>query len=87
MNIDWRNATCYWISQILEGDLSLNQIESNSYWRLEEIWLKEVKELRAYYIWEKRWKEKGLELWSLGGLDHRSGQQVSFRIAVETSQG
>ena len=64
MGMDWRNATCYWISQILDGEISLNQIEANSYWRLEEIWLREIKEIKAYYNWERKWKEHGLGLWS-----------------------
>ena len=53
MVMDWHDACVFLISNILSGkDINFTSIEPRSYHRLEEIWLKEVKQLRAYFIWE-----------------------------------
>jgi hypothetical protein len=62
MAMDWHNACIFWASQILDGTIPLCRLEEVSFRRLEEIWLKEVEELKAYYYWEKQSTEDGLWL-------------------------
>jgi hypothetical protein len=53
MNDDWENACTLVALQILEGaEIDLTQIDPLSYRILEGVWLRHVKQLRAYYIWE-----------------------------------
>lgn len=63
MEQDWRNAQVEFASQVLDGKINfVKQIASNSYRRLEEVWLQEVKQLRAFIIWEGRgcpWSDDG----------------------------
>lgn len=54
-NMDWRNAEVILASEVLDGKINFaGRIGSTSYWRLENIWLAEVKRLRAYLHWENR---------------------------------
>ncbi|ACB49446.1 unknown [Crocosphaera subtropica ATCC 51142] len=55
MKMDWCSACTYFSSKILEGKLDFSsQIESDLYHYLEEVWLEDVKHLRAYEIWWKK---------------------------------
>ena len=57
---DARKARVFLASEVLEGRINFaSRISPNSYWRLEEEWLKEVKCLRAYFRWQRR----------IGGVD------------------
>src|SRR5262249_27541498 len=50
---DWRNACAYMTLLIIEGQINLARVDPTSYPRLEATWLRRVKELKAYYIWEQ----------------------------------
>lgn len=51
---DWHIAEVFFASEILEGKINFaGRISSKSYWRLENIWVKEVKEMMAYFDWVK----------------------------------
>jgi len=51
---DWHTAEVFFASEILEGRFNFaSRISPKSYWRLENIWLKEVKTLKAYFHWVK----------------------------------
>lgn len=55
MKQDWRQAQTEFASQVLSGKINfVTQIASNSYSRLDQIWLREVKQLRAFLTWEGR---------------------------------
>ena len=42
----------FFVSEVLEGSINFaSNITSESYWRLEEVWLQQVKTLRAYLLW------------------------------------
>ncbi len=52
MNEDWYSACTYFSSKILEGKLDLAcQVTSELYDYLEEVWLEDVKRLKAYRVW------------------------------------
>ena len=52
---NWHIAEINIASEILEGNINFaNRIASESYERLENIWLKDVKLLQAYYRWINR---------------------------------
>lgn len=49
----WHTAEVLFASEVLDGKINFaSRISSKSYWRLENIWLKEVKCLMAYFNWE-----------------------------------
>jgi hypothetical protein len=51
---DWQNAcdfVCLKIIDGADGDIAFEQIEPASYQFLEESWLENVKQLKAYFIW------------------------------------
>ena len=51
---DWENACIFVASKILHGDnIYFAQIDSESFPIMEEVWLKDIKLLKAYYIWEQ----------------------------------
>lgn len=55
MNGDWRSANIDFADAVLKGRINFaRQIGSRSYYRLERQWLREVKQLSAYRIWENR---------------------------------
>ncbi len=55
MGLDWHRAQILLASDILDGFPNFaGRIASDSYCWLESIWLKEVKRLRAYFIWQRR---------------------------------
>jgi hypothetical protein len=63
---DHHLAEAFLISGILDGEISFaSRISSNSYWRLEQEWLKEIKRLNAYFIWIR----KGAKIDSIYELD------------------
>jgi hypothetical protein len=54
MRGDWKNACAFVALKVIEGaELDLTQLDPSSYRILEEVWLKRVKQLKAYYIWER----------------------------------
>ncbi len=46
-----QSAKILFASEVLEGKINFSRISSESYWRLEEIWVQQVKTLRAYFNW------------------------------------
>src|SRR5664279_3426397 len=53
MEWDWYQAQVILVSDILDGFPNFaGRIAAESYWRLDQVWLKEVKRIRAYFIWE-----------------------------------
>ena len=55
MVLDWSNACDFMALKVIEGnEIDLTQLEPASYPVLEDSWLHRVKEMRAYYIWEKK---------------------------------
>lgn len=58
---DWHDATVYFAANVLSGRLDLAyQLGADSYRRLEQVFLDEVKQLNAYYIWQGRGNGWGL---------------------------
>jgi hypothetical protein len=54
-NQDWRDASIIFAAQVLEGSLHFTrQMGPESYWRLESVWLTDVKKAKAFFIWERR---------------------------------
>lgn len=52
---NWRTGEVIFASEVLEGKINfVTRISSESYWRLEEIWLEEVKRLQAYFEWQRK---------------------------------
>lgn len=52
---DWHNAQVEFAWRVLEGKINfIQQLSPESYWRLEDVWLREVKRYKAYCIWESR---------------------------------
>jgi hypothetical protein len=50
---DWRQAEVYFAADVLDGRFTLSEnLGPESYWRLEGVWLREVKELKAYFHWK-----------------------------------
>ncbi len=55
---DWRQAQVLFASEVLDGFPNFaGRIGPESYWRLEDVWLKEVKRIRAYFIWQSEGKK------------------------------
>jgi energy-coupling factor transporter ATP-binding protein EcfA2 len=47
-------AKFLFVSEVLDGVVNLaNDLSPESYWLLEEMWLQNVKILRAYFLWDK----------------------------------
>jgi len=73
MNSDWRSANIDLAAAVLEGKINFaRQIGSRSYYRLERQWLREVKQLSAYRIWENR-----------GGPLHLDTREADYYEACE----
>jgi hypothetical protein len=54
MRADWRYAQVEFASQVLAGRMNFaTQFASDSYPRLQEVWLHEVKRHRAFGVWEE----------------------------------
>lgn len=52
---DSHQAAVYLASDVLDGKINFpSRIGPSSYWRLQQIWIEEVKQLRAYCVWEHR---------------------------------
>jgi hypothetical protein len=50
---DWLEACAFAALQIFEGEaIDFSQVEPASYPLLEDVWLKRIKRLKAYYIWK-----------------------------------
>jgi hypothetical protein len=53
-----QSAEIFLASDILEGKINLaGRISSASYWRLEKVWVQDIKKLSAYFLWESRGRE------------------------------
>ncbi|MDQ3848020.1 MAG: hypothetical protein M3261_03595 [Thermoproteota archaeon] len=52
MSKDWEDACAFACLKIIEGEIDFTQIEPASYPLLEDTWLRDVKRLKAYYIWK-----------------------------------
>ena len=53
MKNDWYSACTFLVSQLIDSKIiNFIQIGPDCYPHLEEIWLKDVKKLKAYFIWE-----------------------------------
>jgi predicted transcriptional regulator len=56
--MDWSLAEIHFASDVLDDSMDLQQITGGSYWRLEgkygQMWLEEVKKLKAYFRWQAR---------------------------------
>ncbi|GEM_PF-3130652 len=53
--LNWHLGEVFFASEVIDGRINYaSRISFRSYWRLENIWLKEVKRLMAYYRWVKR---------------------------------
>jgi hypothetical protein len=51
-NGDWHQAKVYLAAKVLDENLSLSDnLEPSSYWRIEEVWLRDIKKLKAYFNW------------------------------------
>jgi hypothetical protein len=52
---DWYDTNVLFASKVLEGAINMaQQLAYQSYWRLETVWLSDVKAAKAYFIWERR---------------------------------
>lgn len=50
-----KQAEVYLASDILDGQINFaSRISSDSYWRLERVWLDDIKRLLAYFLWKSR---------------------------------
>jgi len=59
---DWYNATVSTASEILDGKINFAyQMGSDTYDHLEETWLKDVKLMKAYFIWKRKGSNWGGE--------------------------
>ena len=48
-------AELFLVSEIIEGKINFaSRIAPDSYWRLENVWVKDIKLFRAYFLWEHR---------------------------------
>ena len=55
MTDDWNKAKAFLCLKILEGDdVGFTQLEPQTYAMLEEVWVEEVVQLKAYYNWEQQ---------------------------------
>ncbi len=51
---DWHRATVYFACEVIDGRVDLiRQLSVDTYYRLESVWLKDVKEVKAYFIWRR----------------------------------
>jgi len=52
---DWREGSVLLISEILDGRIHFTRdVAQTSYWRLEDCWLQNVKDRKAYLLWLAR---------------------------------
>lgn len=51
---DWRDANAQLAYEIFDGRIALSQIHPQSYWRLEQCWLEDIKRVKAYHVWLDR---------------------------------
>lgn len=57
---DWHRATVQFASEVIDGRVNfIQQLGEDAYYRLESVWLKDVKELNAYFMW--RHKKRGAD--------------------------
>ncbi|NOU16672.1 MAG: hypothetical protein HOO91_03850 [Bacteroidales bacterium] len=48
---DWNRATSFVVLEILSGKIPFNQVQPESYPILESVWEKDIKLLKAYFVW------------------------------------
>ena len=51
MNQDWLAANLELAYEVFEGSIALAQLRSESYPRLEQCWLEDIKRVKAYHVW------------------------------------
>jgi hypothetical protein len=51
MNQDWLAANLELAYEVFEGSIALAQLRPESYARLEQCWLEDIKRVKAYYVW------------------------------------
>jgi hypothetical protein len=51
---DWRAAGIQLAYEVIEGRIALNRIRPESYWRIMQVWLEDVKRVKAFYVWIDR---------------------------------
>lgn len=62
MDRDWHNAEVSLAAEIIDEEINFAyDIDQESYKHLENIWLKDVKEYKAYFIWKERLKKGYIE--------------------------
>ncbi|HZT32630.1 MAG TPA: hypothetical protein VFA33_22260 [Bryobacteraceae bacterium] len=75
---DWRNASILNATSVLLGDLRLTDLKPECFWRLENVWLDEVKQILAYFNWiDKREQE---QFWSHASARAQHYWQACDRI-------
>ncbi len=53
-NQDWFDAFLHLAASVIDGGIRLPDVGNESYGRLEEVWLKDAKQLKAYFVWKTR---------------------------------
>lgn len=62
INWDWHQAEVEFAGQVVDGEIDfVRQISAKSYPQFERIWLREVKQFKAYHKWEMELDERGDE--------------------------
>lgn len=51
---DWHQAKVHFAREVLLGRIDFSQTTAGAYLHLEEVWLDEVKDLMAYFLWKER---------------------------------
>ena len=49
---DWKNACIFITINFMEGGMPFLDVKPNSYFLIENVWLEEIKQFKAYCIWE-----------------------------------
>ena len=58
-NIDWQNANIYLANEVLEGRFNFISLKDNKFYELlSTIWLDEVRQLKAYFLWHNQHSKK-----------------------------
>ena len=82
--ISLRLANTYLASEILDGKINFaKRLSSLSYYRLEKYWLKDIKDFRAYFVWQNRggeFNDKDREKDYLLACDHIRDMLVNDQI-------
>jgi hypothetical protein len=83
---DWLGAALIFALKVLEGEIHLTRrLQPASYWRLEDIWLSEVKRTKAFLNWERNLIQKLPESrqWSPDDYYFEACRRLRKRLADE----